>query len=887
MGIKMEIAFRMISAILKSVAGDAFGSGLQEELIGISIDSLSEKGINRIIAFIKKGKSRIERILSRENMRAMKIPEEHIDYVVSEIKDLFSKTEITDEVIRQCEFDEKNLGAFLWKEYCGSRAGYIECEREIKQCLFVVADNLMELVTEDKNFETKLLISVNSAVDDANAEVRKAFQYIQENFNKLDADGQTVLEILRAILEQTEKMNARGSTWENTIVTDRVWKDKKEDYVRKWNDRLFLHFDETENPITLSKAFIMPDYKIHAQISRIGFSRNDTLDNIIYKFISYDKTSTMLITGVPGIGKSSITAWIANVCRADGRILILRFRDWNREALNKGLLNAICDKLGCKKEELEGKVLILDGFDEIKALDIRQDLLNDFLNEMKDFDNFKCMITSRPAYIPSGYFENVLVLKAFDIDKVDAFCKIITGNGLENREKIAANLEVLGIPVILYMAVMSDVEISKNPTKPELYTKIFAPKGGIFDKFSYEGNEYDIGNQILRDSENIDKFLNFLQETAFQMFETGSSALKKSMCEIPKLKAQGQFIDVLDFPIRHLFENNTDSIEFIHNSVYEYFVSEHIYSTLYKAVITHESPEPLEKVLRNLLKSRIVTPEILEFLRFRIKNSRLKEEAQEIYETFEFLLCFGMTCPVNEQSANVIDTEMIIFTNMLEILHLWNRDIWEFDELIIKYLKYNYRYSLNLRKAGMKKMPVTDLSGVYLESAHLEGANLEGAYLERANLKEAHLENINLKHADLERADFSYKKDVSKNKKGANLFQANLEGANLNSASLLKVNLNRANLKRAVLYKADLREADLRGAVLCGAKFDATDLRGADLRGADLGGTDLSKALFQDAIINESQISYFKKRCDIQGVNIFLGKTKKYIKYEEYQKRKG
>lgn len=138
---------------------------------------------------------------------------------------------------------------------------------------------------------------------------------------------------------------------------------------------------------------------------------------------------------------------------------------------------------------------------------------------MKDFENFKCIITSRPAYIDPYYFQNVFELQKFDIDKVGNFYERIAEIDLDNREKIESNLEVLGIPVILYMAIMSNVDISENPTKPELYNRIFAKEGGIFDKFCFDGTEYDNGVQLLRDAENIKKYLEFLGKVAFGMFE--------------------------------------------------------------------------------------------------------------------------------------------------------------------------------------------------------------------------------------------------------------------------------------------------------------------------------------------------------------------------------
>lgn len=65
----------------------------------------------------------------------------------------------------------------------------------------------------------------------------------------------------------------------------------------------------------------------------------------------------------------------------------------------------------CKKSDLEGKILILDGFDEMKTLNIRDKLLMDFMVDIKDLLNFKCIITSRSAYINLDDYENIIELK--------------------------------------------------------------------------------------------------------------------------------------------------------------------------------------------------------------------------------------------------------------------------------------------------------------------------------------------------------------------------------------------------------------------------------------------------------------------------------------------
>lgn len=892
----MGIAASVVSAVLKSVIGDKLGSGLIKELAYISIGGISEKSINDITDFINAKTDIIQEIFSKKNMTSLNISDDNIVYVEAEIKDLFSKIDITDEVFRQCKYDNMNLSAYLWNKYFECKKGNIECESEIKRCLLTVADAIIKLELESENFEKNVIINISNSVDDNKEALQKISMNMIENFDKLDANSQIVINILLKILEQIQEKNIQNNVLNNNTDERAIFKNnKKKDYIKNWNSTLFLHIDKNQRPITLSKAFIMPNYKIHTKISRIGFSHNDTLDKVIEKYINYDKTSNILIMGVPGIGKSTITAWIANEYKNDDRFIILRFRDWNPEKLQKGLLYAICVKLNCKKEDLEEKILILDGFDEIKALDISQELLNRFFNDIKDFYNFKCIITSRPAYVKCEFFQNVLELKEFDIDKVENFCRIITGYGLNKREKIESNLEVLGIPVILYMALMTDTNIGENPSKPELYNKIFAEKGGIFDKFSYDGTEYDIGDQLLRSPENIKKYLGFLKEVAFKMFEAGSSTLMKGKYTVPKLETQDKPISILEFPIKHLFDNTAYTIEFIHNSVYEYFVSEYVYALMYDAIINKSSTNVFNKLMGNLLKNNILTIEILDFLRYKIRTGKLNKEFNVVKESFNNMLNFGMTYFTGKCTNNIIESEMRIFSNMLEIIHLWDHDICEFDASLLKYIRFNNQYTLNLLKVTIKKSSTIfseriNLEGVFLERANLEGANLEGANLERANLKEANLTKTYLKQANLERADLSYKKDSLKNKRGANLFNANLEEANLSSASLIKANLFRSKLKRAILYETDLRGADLRGANLYEVKLGATDfseadLRGADLRGADLKSADLRGTSLNNAIISENQVGYLKKHYDIQGIKIYISKTKKIIKYENYQKR--
>ena len=302
---------------------------------------------------------------------------------------------------------------------------------------------------------------------------QEGFQRINE---KLDRNQRELNEKIDNINE-----NLNGSSLvieENTNYKDLVFENnKKQDYIKIWNSRLFLHLDNNEKPLTLADVFIKSDYTIYQYPQKINFSDKDTIEDMIEKFVSYERTSSMLITGVPGMGKTSIVSWIAQKYEANDNLIILRFRDWDSEDLVNGLLKAICNTLKCRRKDLNEKLLVLDGFDEIKSLDRRKQILNKFLNDIKDLEKSKIIITSRPTYIDSINFQIRVELLRFDVEKIQRFYQKITGIELNENEINKSNLDVIGIPVILYMAIMSNIDITKSSTKPELYNLIFAKRG--------------------------------------------------------------------------------------------------------------------------------------------------------------------------------------------------------------------------------------------------------------------------------------------------------------------------------------------------------------------------------------------------------------------------
>ncbi|MCI8506735.1 MAG: NACHT domain-containing protein [Lachnospiraceae bacterium] len=880
----MGMVASAISAVLKSVLGDKFGSGLTKELIGISIDGISEKGINDITDFINNGKSKMEHILSRENMKSMNISGAAADYVAAEIKDLFFRMDITDEVIRHCRYDSYKLKDFMWNKYVVYKGEYIEYESDIKKGIFAVAETLIGLMYESERFSEKLLIQISNTVDGTNTGLQNMSGYLKENFSKLDDNSQIALNILLTVLEQVQKMNAQDNKIKTgDDETKKLQNNKKEKYIEHWKSRLFLHIDNDENPITIAEAFIIPDFETHKSIMKIE-SHDDSLEERIDKFIKYDRTSTMLIRGVPGIGKSTIISWIANQYRDDERVVILRFRDWEREELEKGFLKAICTELQCKKDHLNNKILILDGFDEIKSLSNRHRLLDVFFNEIKDF-NTKYIITSRPSYISSENFNNVIELLPFSIEKIKCFYKKITGIELKNKK--IYNTEVLGIPVILYMAIMSRIKIEREIDRAELYGRVFAKKSGIFDRFYCEGMGYDKGAHVLRSSENIGKYLEFLREIAFRMFEKNKTSLAVDEYQIPQLEFQGERVSILEFPIKYLFENTISDIEFIHKSIYEYFVAEYLGEKIFEAV-TGKNIGDSAAILGDILRNNIISDEIAEYLSYKILRKNMIIERIDLKEylempsqqdvtdflsaVFSVMLKNGMTGFCEKNYSNIISCELNIFKNMLKIFQFClNGDaklLVEHKNEFVIYLSY-----LNVRD-DEAVLAYIDLNGTKFENISMSNITFQAV-----DLSHAIFDKVNLNHVCFEDVELSGTKFVDVNINNTTFSYVNFEEAIFEKSNLKECEIIRSRLK------TKMTDVDLEGTKFKESILEYLDLSNSNLKYVLFNKnviSDDASIIFDNAIIDLILILEVKKVFGDKVNNCRIDMCDNIVTYQEY-----
>lgn len=175
-----------IKIIIKAAVNNTSEGEISKDLINTLVDGVSDKGLNEINNFINGSKYKIANVLSEENMKSMNISEENMGYVVDEIKNLLSSIDITDEIIRKCNYSPAKLEEFLLNEYYKNKA-YIENESYIKTVLYSVADILIGIERESEDFTTNTIIHISNTGDDTNATVHWISKYMAENIRKSDA----------------------------------------------------------------------------------------------------------------------------------------------------------------------------------------------------------------------------------------------------------------------------------------------------------------------------------------------------------------------------------------------------------------------------------------------------------------------------------------------------------------------------------------------------------------------------------------------------------------------------------------------------------------------------------------------------------------------------
>ncbi|GFI15468.1 pentapeptide repeat protein Rfr32 [Lachnospiraceae bacterium] len=600
-------------------------------------------------------------------------------------------------------------------------------------------------------------------------------RHLQEGFKENHQNQKEILEVARDIKCSLDGRNEEKSC--KTVYDDLVV-NRAEEYAQKWDRNVFLNDfnEEDENAgteIKLSQIYI--EKCLLHYIWRTNNHSRDTLRDLLTGYITNNNEKKMLlILGQPGIGKSTLVTWImANLVENEEQMLVYQFAsdlskvNWQSD----NILDNIFKIIGYSYRQLEGKTLILDGFDEIHINGDRERILHKLNQELKKkniLKKFSLLITCRENYISKAELERIeyITLQAWNEEQIISFCETYekenTRNNLEavnnNLEikigRILENKEIFGIPLILYMVLALNVDAEESSSKVNIYDQIFSLKGGgIYDR------RYDIEHRI--NSPEIKKHIHKIsQRIAFWMFENNADEATipqekfKEICDTVMNEAKEKNEDIQRdvlignyfASIKHCEGVETDELQFVHRSIYEYFVTVYFFESVHEL----KSTEKLAGKLGELLKYGRLSKQILEFIRYKFDSMKGYDLSNVTRETFNMMLRDGMTYYIGVSCKNAIDRERRIFSNMLDIVGLWNPSLGKVDNKIIIYLQCNRESGLNLSGADLSE---ANLREADLRGADLRRTNLRGAYLRGADLRGAYLIGADLSRADLSRAD--------------------------------------------------------------------------------------------------------------------------------------
>lgn len=667
---------------------------------------------------------------------------------------------------------------------------------------------------------------------------------------------------------------------------------RTQEYADKWNDNMFLNnFDKRdENPgVNIKLREVYLDEHVPHYIWKDSKLPRGDLKKLLKEYIIENTEKRMLlILGQSGIGKSTLITWIIiNIMNDINKILVYQFAsDLKKVNWKSGdILTEILQTLNLEYCELENKVLVLDGFDEISMGGDNEKVLNQLYQELRRLNLIKrltLIIMCRENYVwKLQRIEcNYITLQTWNNEQIRSFCKIYTK---KNASKISPstisaileNREILGTPLILYMVLALNIVLEKSGSIVDVYDRIFTLEGGsIYDRCIINSEikslRFDSPHRISKYKQQIHEIS---QKIAFWMFEYESKEAFISQVEYEKIcdevieEVKDNSEDIRnDFLIGNYFKITgycervgKKRLHFVHRSIYEYFVAEYIFSEICEM----KSHQEIAGELGKLLKSGNLSKQILEFIKYKFNKYEKNNISNDIIKIFQLMLQYGMTYFTKEKYKKVIDREINIFSNMLKLVSLWNKALGKMDNEITYYLQYNNRSELKLEGINLEG---ADLNRVYLDSAYMNGAKLNGI-----KLQEAHLNGIKLIGAYLQNAVLN---------------KANLEKADLSKADLIGAKLNKACLNEAELIGTRFIKAELMAAELIGAKLSHAELNGADLRGANLDDIILDGAYLRDAIFDEKQVTFLEKKYDLSPSKVYVCATDEVLSYTEYCKIK-
>lgn len=651
--------------------------------------------------------------------------------------------------------------------------------------------------------QMKRLLTLQQNAGESMVDISRLLGQVDETTRRTKAVSEDVLyrlqEIIKCFNESVQQVRKAQDT--SSVIPDKY----KEYFLRP----LFLeHQMEDHKQATLKDVYIENKYTIldfpHQNKGKIRsglltFISDFIKDNLLQQDygtpFSMPSTSlkVLFIQGHPGSGKSSLFYYLAYLKRYDATffpdrefhfVKLIEVCDAHGGSLDtSNPLRDIEDYIGQDNPTSKQIVFVLDGLDEIcaaKEFNIVEYCTNLVREAAGHRNKVKVIVTTRLNYINLPYINNKNViniqLQNLSVDGlqswVDKYFSVhetledVHEVALKNIDFLASAsqeeyLDILAIPLLFYMIVVSKIDVSRINSVGHLYDLVFTElkqrnyneadsdyvqKHGVNQKIPAElarriameiaYEMYTLNRLLLRvDSDEIQQALNHAYELDHYLTENDKKDIE------------------LLFPITFFYKRTVDVVEFAHKSIMEFFVAEKLYQSLDSCAGSLRA-----FINKCILNPVVITNEVLSFFTYLIDSrtdnkiarfSNVIAEFEDDIRTKQVYACEGVTYPY--------ETYKVVF----KIYWYFIRRIIKCDPETVTCLLANsivksyIENVCSLKDAG--NIPFLDNSVVHLDFSKvtLSGYEFEYSHLGHALFTNSELVNCKMSFSDLSYADFS------------------------------------------------------------------------------------------------------------------------------------
>ena len=681
-------------------------------------------------------------------------------------------------------------------------------------------------------------------------------------------------------------------------------KNDNDYFIGKYNgsidrekNRLFLDKKPGDKYIFLKDVYVSPS------ISSNGISLEDKL----YEW-AFGKDDNNMVSAAPiyilygkaGVGKSSLIAHLLEKKFFGELANALVLRNYKDRISSENPWTDILSILECDEKNLSGKVIILDGLDELCLLNSSvsfekeeniitgfngNDFIKNLVNEVPD--NIKILITSRE---PNGYFKqidpsNEIMIDYLKWEKEEAisWCKKYSDQRknaeidqwverfISSYDSLSDEIKsIVNVPIIIYIACHERISVDESQNRSEIYYKAF----NIIAHGDYNNPK---GTKELNKKRDDDFIIlwQLAKEIAYQMFlndllgcEIGNELINNAIKSTKTILNLSDNSDITGYlhkiPTVFYFAQGSDhGIEYAHKSVGEYFTALKIFEDYF---IPIGNGEDYSKVWENTFQAfrfKVIPNDIFEYLNDMVNKSIHLDKFN--FDGYQSIVIDGIK---NEQ-LYIEAVKKPEYSLPMKYSKNQNSNMYYIEKnnhSVDKQLKIAFRnLSCFLTSHGFDSSSCNYLFIYFKPFLSAYGINMENWKLNYACEKPFDSnENVMIIKTDCGKIMIPVWNKVSLSSvifnkahleysyfRGAYLENAQMEDTHLEHSYMSRAHLQGANLKNAHLEMADLSYARLEGTVFYGANLEGASLKNARLEGADFRGANIIEADFYNDYYNE------------------------------------